>query len=463
MNPVVIETFVILLLLAANGLFAMTEIAVVSARKARLRGLADAGDARARAALSLIESPNRFLATVQVGITLVGVLAGAFGGATLADEIARHLQAFPRLAHFGEAIGIGTVVLGITFLSLILGELVPKRIGLNNPEGIARIMAGPMNRLARLASPVVRLLSASTELVLWLIRLKKPQDPAVTEDEVKMLIQEGVQAGVFGPHEPEMVESVLALDRLPVRRIMTPRAGLIWIKQSDPHEAIWHKIVVSGHSQFPVYESTRDRVVGMISLKAIYANLAAGIPINVRDLVVSPLCVPDSETAAGLLEKFKKTGKRVALVTGPDEKLIGLVTLIDVMEAIVGEFPLPAERIKPQARLLNDGSWLVDGAMALEELGLVLPRLEFPPADTRDYSTMGGFVAALAARSVKEGEAFEAQGLRFEALDMDDTRIDKVLITPLDSGSPLLNARGQQLPPSPPAGGDSNPGSAPPR
>jgi putative hemolysin len=451
------EILIIILLLAVNGLFAMTEIAVVAARKSRLRRLAETGDARARAALELAESPNRFLATVQVGITLVGVLAGAFGGATLAGKIATRLETIPWLARSAEALGVGTVVLGITFCSLILGELVPKRIGLNNPERIARFMAGPMNRLAWLAAPLVRLLSASTELVLRLIRLEKPRDPAVTEEEVKGLIQEGVQAGVFDRREPAMVEGVLALDRLPVREIMTPRAKIIWINKADPHEAIWHKIVISGHSHYPVYEDTRDHVVGIVSLKAIYANLAAGIPIRVGDLLVPPVWVPGHQPVAALLETFKRTDRHIALVTDESGRLIGLVTLIDVMEAIVGEFPSPAERLKPQARRRGDGSWLVDGIMPLETLDPMLPRLRFPPAEARDYATVGDFVATRLGPEAREGDTFDEQGFRFEVLDLDGPRVDKVLITPLDSGSPLLGpaSREPRRDPRPPPPGES--------
>ena len=447
MNAILLETGVILLLLAANGVFAMTEIAVVSARKVRLRRLAETGDMKAKAALELAESPNRFLATVQVGITLVGVLAGAFGGATIAEEIAKRLQTFSLLAPYGEAIGIGTVVLAITFFSLILGELVPKRIGLNNPERIARLMAAPMNRLAWLASPLVRLLSASTELILRLIRLKKPQDPPETEEEVKVLIQEGVQAGVFDHREPEMVEGVLALDRLPVRDIMTPRAKIIWINQADPHEAIWHKIVVSEHSHYPVYDGSRDKVTGLLSLKAIYANLAAGIRVNVRDLLVPPMFVASSQTAASLLETFKRSGQHLALVTDEAGRIIGLVTPLDVMEAIVGEFPSPAERLKPEAKQRPEGSWLVDGVLPLETLEPVLARVRFPSAERRDYATIGEFAAARLGHTPREGETFDDQGCRFEILDMDGPRVDKLLITPLDSGSPLLKPGGRPLTP----------------
>jgi len=438
MSPIVTEILIIMLLLGVNGLFAMTEIAVVSARKTRLRQLAATGDLRARAALELAESPNRFLATVQVGITLVGVLAGAFGGATIAEEIAAGLKDYPVLSAYGEAIGIGVVVLGITFFSLILGELVPKRIGLNSPERIARLMAGPMNRLAKLATPLVWVLSFSTELVLRCIRLKKPTDPPVTEEEVKVMIQEGVQAGVFDRREPEMVEGVLALDRLPVRDIMTPRAKVIWINQADSHEAIWHKIVVSGHTHYPVYEQSRDHVLGVLSLKAIYANLAAGIPVKVADLLAPPTFVAAQQTVAGLLELFKRTNCHIAFVTDDSGCVLGLVTLIDVMEAIVGEFPAPGERLKPEVRKRPDGSCLADGNLLLEELASVLPALHFPPAEKRDYATLAEFVITRLDHAPREGETFDEQGLRFEVLDMDADRVDKVLMTPVDSGSPLL-------------------------
>jgi putative hemolysin len=252
------------------------------------------------------------------------------------------------------------------------------------------------------------------------------------------MIQEGVQAGVFDHREPEMVEGVLSLDRLPVRDIMTPRAKIIWINQADPHEAIWHKIVVSGHSHYPVYENARDKVVGVVSLKAIYANLAAGIPVNIRDLLVPPLFVAGSQTAASLLELFKRTGQHAALVTDDTGRIIGLVTPLDVMEAIVGEFPSPAERLKPEAKKRGDGSWLVDGFMSLETLEPLLARLRFPSAEKRDYATLGEFLATRLGRMPKEGETFDEQGFRFEALDLDGARVDKVLITPLDSGSPLL-------------------------
>ncbi|OHE77467.1 MAG: hypothetical protein A2107_09655 [Verrucomicrobia bacterium GWF2_62_7] len=433
MSSIATEFIVILLLLTANGVFAMTEIAVVSARKARLRRLAQQGDIRAKAALDLAESPNRFLSTVQVGITLVGVLAGAFGGATIAEQIAQALQRVPALARYGEAIGIGIVVLAITYFSLIIGELVPKRLALAQPERIARFMARPMTRLSILAAPVVKLLGLSTDLVLRLLGAKVDKAPQVTEDDVKGLVEEGVAAGVFSRGEPQMVESVLALDRLPVKQIMTPRTKIIWLNRADPHEAVWHKIVVSGHSRFPVYDGNRDNAVGVVSVKSIYGNLAAGVMGKLGDLMTPPLLVPAACTVAQLLDTFRSSGRHFALVTDEFGGIIGVVTLVDVLEAIVGDIPSQEDRSKPVAHRRADGSWLIDGLLEVDEIARRMAGVTFPRGPDRNYQTVAGFILAQVGRVPREGEAFEWQGYRFEVIDMDHQRVDKVLALPLQS------------------------------
>lgn len=435
MGNILTESLIIVLLLLANGVFAMTEIAVVSARRTRLRRMAERGDAGAKSALELSASPNRFLSTVQIGITLVGVLAGAFGGATIAEEIGAALQQFPRLAPYGEGIGIGVVVLAISFLSLVLGELVPKRIGLSNPEGIARVMARPMHGLAKLAAPVVKLLSFATDCVLRLLGTSAAQRPQVSEDEVRGLMQEGLETGVFVKAESQMVESVLALDRLPVREIMTPRAKVIWINRADSHDALWHKIVVSRHSHFPVYEDNRDNVVGMLSVKSVYANLAAGVPVNVADLMEKPQIVPASQTVIQLLDTFKQSGKHIALVADEFGAVCGLVTLIDVMEAIAGDFPSQDERNKPAAKNREDGSWLIDGMVEIERIESLLPGFKSGDEQGRDYQTLAGFIVKHLGRVPKEGETFETQGYVFEILDMDRYRVDKVFVMPVKAPS----------------------------
>lgn len=430
MSQVAFEIAVIFLLLIANGAFAMAEIAVVSARKARLRRLADHGNHKARIALELAESPNRFLATVQIGITLVGIFAGAFGGATLAAKFAEPIAQISFLAPYADKIAFAIVVVVITYFSLVLGELVPKRFGLSNPEGISMAVARPMNWLSKIALPLVSFLSVSTETVLRLLRFKPEKELTVSEEEVRVMMLEGVRAGAFNKVESDIVNSALGLDELPVREIMTPRPKVIWLNQDDRHDQIWHKIVVSNHSHFPVYKGNRDHTVGVVSVKAIYANLAAGAGVNLKDLTIPPLIVPESQTVLQLVETFKQSGKHIALVTDEFGDIVGLVTLNDVMEAVVGEFPSQDERAKPAVRKRDDGSWLIDAMIDLDAVEKALPGFKFGGNAYTEYQTLAGFVVKTLGRVPKEGETFEAQGYVFEVLDMDRHRVDKVLVQP---------------------------------
>ena len=436
MNSIALELAIIFLLLLANGVFSMTEIAVVSVRKARLRRQAEMGDARARAALALAESPNRFLSTVQVGITLVGVLAAAFSGATLAAKLAAPFRQLEWLAPYAHQVALAVVVAGLTYFTLVIGELVPKRLGLSFPERISRMLAGPMTTLSRCVSPLVTFLSWSTEGMLKLLGVRAEPEVGVTEEEVKLMVREGTRAGVFLPHEPAMVEGVLALDRLPVRDLMTPRAKIIWINLADAHDTIWHKIVVSSHTMFPVYEGTRDRVVGVVTVKAIYANLAAGITPRIRDLMTPALVVPATLTASSLLEKFKQTRKFVALVADEFGGICGLVSLHDIMEAIIGELPSESERLKPKAKRREDGSWLVDGMLDADEFEHLVPGFKLHPQSQRDYQTFAGFIMKHLGHVPHEGEVFPLHGYNVEIIDMDGHRVDKVLLIPLNAAGP---------------------------
>ena len=425
-----LEVSIILVLLVANGVFAMAEIAVVSARKARLRSWAEGGNSRARKALSLAESPNRFLSTVQIGITLVGIFAGAYGGARLAGRFAEYLETIPALANYAEGVAFGTVVVGITYLSLVIGELVPKRIGLGHPERIASFIAGPMIFLSAVAKPLVHLLSASTEGLMKILGIKPNTDTAVTEEEVKLLVREGLRVGVLHKSESEMVESVLALDQLPVKELMTPRAKIIWIHHNDPHETIWHKIVVSAHTTFPVYEEDRDHVLGLVSVKDIYAQLAAGIQVKIQDLVTPAITVPPNQTALGLLEIFKRSGKHIAIVIDEYGSVIGLVSLHDIMEAIAGDFPTMDARLRPIAKRRDDGSWLVDAMISIDEFAEAVKDFPLEPAGARDYSTLGGYIVKRFGRVPSEGESIQAGDYLVEVIDMDHHRIDKVVLLP---------------------------------
>jgi len=430
MAELIFEVGILFILLLANGVFAMAEIAVVSSRKARLKQWADKGDLKAKAALALAESPNRFLATVQIGITLVGIVAGVFGGATLAEKLAGVLGKIPVLSSYAQPISFGLVVTLITYFSLIIGELIPKRIGLGNPEGIARFLAGPMNKLSVITGPIVTFLSASTEGMLKLFGIKPQTEAGITEEEVKLMAREGLRAGILRKSETEMVESVLNLDRLAVREVMTPRNKIIWINVAEAHEQIWHKIVVSGHTRFPVYAENRDHVIGVLSVKSLYANLAAGAGVKVRDLMTDIMVVPCSQDCTTLLERFKKNGKHMAMVSDEFGHMVGVVTVHDILEAIAGDFPNQHQRIRPTAKRREDGSWLIDAMLEVEEFEQLVPNMKLDPPETRDYQTFAGYIVKKLGHVPEEGDTFDDQGYQVEVIDMDGHRVDKVLLIP---------------------------------
>ena len=428
MPGITTELFILAFLLAANGLFAMAEIAVVSARKARLRQMADEGDEGAQAALELGAEPTRFLSSVQVGITLSGILAGAFGGAMLTEQMALWLIQFPAVAPWAEYIAFTVVVGGITFFSIILGELVPKRIALSNPERMARLVAGPMKFMARVVSPVISVLSATTDLALKPFGLNRPHETPVSEEEVNILIEQGMRAGVFHRAEKEMVEGALGLAHLPVTAIMTPRPKIVFLNIDDPEETNWRKIVASGHSHFPVYQDNRDQVLGMVSVKALWAHSAISIPTSLKNLLTPPLVVPEGMNGIQLLETFKKSGKHIALVADEFGSIQGMTSLIDVLEAIVGDLPAEDRRRQPEAKQREDGSWLMDATLAVGELKALLRLDELPQEEAADYQTLGGLMMTQFGRIPAASDYFEWAGWRFEVVDMDRHRVDKVLV-----------------------------------
>jgi len=425
------EFLILFLLLAANGVFAMAELAIVSARKGKLKRMAEDGDRRAAAALELAEEPTRFLSTVQLGITLVGVFAGVYGGDTLAQRLETWINTVPWLASHAHWLALGVVILCITFLSLVIGELVPKRLALREPEGIARVLARPMRTLSTVLGPLVSLLAGATDWILRRFGIAAHQEAMVTDEEVVDLMQEGREAGVFDETEQEMVESVLSLDSLMVQEIMTPRPKIVFLGRDEPSEQVWHKIVVSGHSIFPVYEGNRDNVVGIVSIKSLYANIAAGTAARVRDLMIKPLVVPETQTVRQLLEALRRTRFHVALVADEFGGITGLVTMSDVAEAVLGDIPSLDQRLQPDAKRREDGSWLIDGLYDVSDLAEKVASLELPEEAGRDYQTVAGFVVSQLAHVPAEGEVFDWRGWRFEIIDMDRHRVDKVLVIPL--------------------------------
>ncbi|MGV2827738.1 hemolysin family protein [Myxosarcina sp. GI1(2024)] len=433
MTGIVSEILLILLLIIGNGAFAMSEIAIVSARKARLQQQVNRGNSGARAALKLANSPSHFLATVQIGITLVGILAGAFGGATLAAQLTEALRLVPALAPYSDALGFGVVVVCITYLSLVIGELVPKQVALNDPEGIACKVARPMQRLSKVAAPLVRVLSVSTQAVVKLLGVRASEEPAVTEDEIRLLIHQGTKFGTFKQAEQEIVERVFRLDDLPVSAIMTPRSRIVWLDREDSFEENHQKIANSIHARFPVCQDSLDEVLGIVLIKDFYVRSVAEPSTALTDYLQQPLFIPESLWALKVLEIFKQTEMHMALVVDEYDVIQGLVTLNDILEAIVGDIPSAGEQNEPQAIQREDGSWLLDGMLAIDELQQVLKLDESIGIRRGHYQTLGGLVIAHLGRIPTSSDYFEWQGLRFEVVDMDGNRVDKVLVTPADN------------------------------
>lgn len=426
MSRVALEIALIVVLVVVNGVFAMSEIAVVSARRSRLQERAEAGDGRARHALALSEDPTRFLSTVQVGITLIGILAGAFGGATLAEELGASLARFPAVEPYAEALALGIVVLGITYLSLVVGELVPKRIGLNNPEGIAASVAGPMKIVSRIASPLVSLLTGSTELLVRLLGVRRPDDAPVTEAEIAVLIEQGTQAGIFEEEEQEMVQRVFWLGDQRVASLMTPRHRVVWLDVNASPQENLDKMLRHRHSRFLVCDGTLDEVLGMVEVKDLWAEQLQGREVELRTMLERPLFVPEGTRALRVLELLRERGTPLAAVVDEFGGVEGIVTINDVLQEVTGG----VADSDPHVVTREDGSRLVDGALSMEELREALGVPERRSADRDEYRTLGGFVFTRLGRVPRAGDFFSAEGWRFEVMDMDGNRVDKVLVSP---------------------------------
>ena len=427
MSGIGLQALIIVVLILVNGLFAMAEIAVVSSRKSRLQQRVEDGDARAARALELAEHPNRFLSTVQIGISLVGIFAGAFGGATIAGKLDVYLERFPGLAPYSEAIALGIVVLAITYLSLVVGELVPKRIALTHPERIAAAVAGPMHLLSRAASPMVTLLSVSTDGLLSLLGIRKSDEPPVTEDEIAALIEQGTEAGVFEEEEQELVERVFWLGDQRAVSLMTPRHKIVWLDLTDPIEVNQEKMIHHRFARFLVCNGSVDQVVGMVQVTDLWAHLLVGDPLDLERSLRKPLFVPESTRALRLLEMFRESGVHLAVVLDEYGGTEGLVTLNDVLEEISGDLTASTE---PRVVQRQDGSWLVDASLPMDEFWEALRLEERRDEPRTDYHTLGGFVFTQLGRLPATGDWFDSVGLRFEVVDMDGNRVDKVLVGP---------------------------------
>ncbi len=431
MSETALEILLIVALVLVNGLFAMSEIALVSARKARLQPRADEGERGAQAALRLADNPNRMLSTVQIGISLVGVLSGAIGGATLARQLALGLAQVSWLAPYSEAIALVLVVAGITYFSLVVGELLPKRLALSNPERVASLSARLMERLAGLASPLVQLLSLSTDLGLRLLGVSTQHAPSVTEDEVKVLLEQGTQHGVFEEAEQDMVEGVFRLSDRSVDMLMTPRTEVAWIDLDEPYEHILAQVMDGKFSSYPAAQGGLDNVAGVLVVRELLAKAVACQVVEVRGLLHPANFVPQSMPALKALELLKQSGVHLALVIDEYGGVRGVVTLFDILKAIVGEIALnPGETSEPQIIRRADGSWLLDGRLRVDELKELLKVEELPDEARVGYQTLGGLMMSQFGHIPVSGQAFDWQNLRFEVIDMDGRRVDKVLVRP---------------------------------
>ena len=404
------EIILIVPLIVLAGVFAMAEIALVSVRKPRLQRWAAQGNTSAQVALDLANKPETFLATVQMGMTLIGIFAGAFGERTLSLRIESYLNTIPRLAPYGHAISLVTVVGAVTYVTLIIGELVPKQIALHSPERFASALAKPMMALSRVGAPVVSILNASARMVVRAFRIRPSEEPLVTEEEIKVIMEQGAEAGLIEESEHQTVRRLFRLSDRAVISLMKPRHDIVWLDADAPAERTMKQVVASAHSRFPVARGSLDNIVGMVKEKDLLACCMSGRPLNLTDTAHPPLFVPGAIPAFRLLEMFKKSQTHIALVIDEYGDVEGLVTINDFFEDLVGEVAsadMPQERHAVQR---TDGSWLIDGKMLVHDFKELLNLGTLPGEEQSSYLTLGGFVMMQVGRVPVAADSFEADG-----------------------------------------------------
>ncbi|MBI2597526.1 HlyC/CorC family transporter [Candidatus Daviesbacteria bacterium] len=424
------EIIIILLLIILNGVLAMAEIAIVSARKSRLKQQANEGSKNAQAVLELTQSPSRFLSTVQIGITFVGIFAGAFGGETIAKSLSVALESVSFIAPYAEGIAILLVVAFITYLSLIIGELVPKRIALNNPETISKFMVYPMNFLSSIASPLVSLLTFSSDWVLRLLQIRQSGEPIVSGEEIRMLIGEGTRAGIFNIAEKDIVERTLKLSDKKVNTLMTSRKEIVWLGLDSPFKTLRNKIAKHPHAHFPVCRDNLDKIVGVVRAEDILTHFLLEEKIELQKFIHKPLFVPESMDGLKVLELFKKSGIHMAVVVDEYGNIQGLLSITDILEAIVGDIPTIDELDEREITKREDGTYLVDGLVPIDEFKDYFHIKKLPDEKSGVFHTVGGFIMYRLGHIPASGDKVEWTDFKFEVMDMDGNRIDKILITP---------------------------------
>jgi len=428
--PIYVNIIVIFILFFINAIFAMYEIAMVSAKKARLQQRSDDGSRGASDALDLLKDPNQqYLSTVQIVITLIDTLAGGIGGAALSRPLATLLTDIVWLKPYADTVALILVVITITYFSIVLGELIPKRLAVSKPENVAAQLSPMIRALTKIFRPLTRFLSASTRVGLKLFHINTDREPMITEDEIKIYIEQGRDLGVIEEAEKEMFSGVFRLGERRVDALMTPRTEIAWVDIEDSPENIIQKLMKSDYSRIPVAKGNLDEVIGVLDVKALLGFDLHDKDFHVEAYAEAPLFIPENMPALKALEVFRNSGMHNALVIDEYGGLQGIVTLYDVLEAIVGDIPQNSEDMDQVAIQRSDGSWLFDGLIVIDELKEILDIDEFPEEERAGYQTLSGFVMSQLGSIPKAGEFFDWEKFRFEVVDMDGRRVDKVLVT----------------------------------
>jgi putative hemolysin len=419
---------IILILILLNGIFSMSESAMEYARKARLEYLANRGDEKAKAALKLANNPDRFLSTVQVGITLISILIGVLSGISLKPHLAEYISGIaPVATPYANGIAITIIVVVVTYFTLVLGELVPKRLGILRPESIAKQVAGPMRWVTWATYPFILLLSGSTKLLIKVFNLQPSADGNITEEEIKALINEGTTSGAIEETEQEIIERVFHLGDRNITSLMTHRTDIVWLDVNDPKEIVRSKIFESPHSVYPICDGQVDMIEGIISIKDLYMAAASNNYV-LGSIMKKPLFVPENNSAYQVLEKFKETQIHAAFIVDEYGTLLGMITLNDILEAIVGDMPETGQDDDWEIVQREDGSYLVDGQIPFYDFLSKFDKEDWMAEFEQEFDTMAGFILHHQEHIPKIGEKFEWRGFTFEIVDMDAHRIDKVLV-----------------------------------
>lgn len=424
------EILVILILIILNGAFAMAEIAIVSARKSKLQQMVDQGDIRAKKALELASNPNRFLSTVQIGITFIGIFAGAFSSTSIAQPLAAYIAKTPVLGQYSETIALFIVVSVITYLSLVIGELVPKRIALTNPEKIAAMVSLPTHTLSAISKPLVDILSVSTDWILRLFGVRTVAEMPVSEEEVKMLIREGARVGIFNLAERDIVERTFRLADQKVNMLMTSRNEIFWLNLENTAEETRTKLAHSSYSYLPVCHGKLDKVVGVVRTKELLTHFMETDSLDVKQLMHKPIFLPESMNALKVLEIFKKSGIHVALVIDEYGNISGLISITDILEALVGDIPTIDEAEDEVFVQRDNGSWLVNGLATIDEFKEKFHIQKIPDEKSGQFHTIGGFVMHKLGRIPAAGDVLSLGQTKIEVVDMDGHRVDKIIVKP---------------------------------